>query len=182
MLHQMKMTDRQKRGDVQHLLARSFSVKNLPSSPLHSPTGGGLPGEIFIPVPQLLRQSSSSKGQGVSLPTLQEKAEEDIVSIGELSVEPGVAGVARQQDQDDGGEKLAGSFETNGHRNNRSSSASTPPEEQSVNTQLLETADPTKLPTLTMPGVRHYDDMFTSKSSEEHVPLGASADNFTAQP
>ena len=105
MLHQMKMTDRQKRRDVQHLLARSFSVKNLPSSPLHSPTGGGLPGEIFIPVPQLPRQSSSSKGQGVSLPTLQETAEEDIVSIGELSVEPGVAGVARQQDQDEGGRR-----------------------------------------------------------------------------
>lgn len=51
MLQKMRMTEKQKRGDVQHLLARSFSTRqmSIPAAP-SSPAG-----EISIPVPQLPR-------------------------------------------------------------------------------------------------------------------------------
>ena len=49
MLQKMRMTDKQKKGDIQHLLAKSFSTRQI-SIPL-TPTSP--PGEISIPVPQL---------------------------------------------------------------------------------------------------------------------------------
>ena len=79
MLKQMRLTNRQKRGDVQHLLARSFSRKGIaPLSP---------PGDVSIPVPQLFRPATPPppdrpvKGDAL-----------DSVSIGELSIEPRVIG------------------------------------------------------------------------------------------
>ena len=51
LLKKMRMTERQKKGDVQHLLARSFSTRQMPV-PL---TPSSPPGEISIPVPQLPR-------------------------------------------------------------------------------------------------------------------------------
>ena len=54
MLKKMRMTERQKKGDIQHLLARSFSTRqmSIPAQPL---TPSSPPGEISIPVPQLPR-------------------------------------------------------------------------------------------------------------------------------
>ena len=54
MLQRMRMTEKQKRGDVQHLLARSFSSRQM-SIPAIPPTPSSPPGEISIPVPQLRR-------------------------------------------------------------------------------------------------------------------------------
>lgn len=45
MLRNMRLTERQKKGDVQHLLSRSFSQRGF--SGLQSP-----PADISIPVPQ----------------------------------------------------------------------------------------------------------------------------------
>lgn len=87
LLKQMKMTDRQKKGDIQHLLSRSFSRKSIPTFTPLSPTGG-----ISIPVPQLattpIRGGASKRSP--SLPPMAEA--EETVSIGELSVEPRVLG------------------------------------------------------------------------------------------
>ena len=52
MLKKMRMSERQKRGDVQHLLARSFSTRQM-SIPTAPRTPSSPPGEISIPVPQL---------------------------------------------------------------------------------------------------------------------------------
>ena len=52
MLKKMRMSEKQKRGDVQHLLARSFSTRQMSVT---SPTASDPPGEISIPVPQLPR-------------------------------------------------------------------------------------------------------------------------------
>lgn len=54
MLKKMRMTERQKKGDIQHLLARSFSTKQM-SIPAQSVAPNSPPGEISIPVPQLPR-------------------------------------------------------------------------------------------------------------------------------
>ena len=81
MLKQMRLTDRQKRGDVQHLLARSFSRKGFTNTAL-SPSG-----DVSIPVPQIFRQAT--------LPPQEAPVDGDAldsVSIGELSIEPRVIG------------------------------------------------------------------------------------------
>ena len=88
MLQRMRMTERQKRGDVQHLLARSFSTKQTVSHDHLAPPPSP-PREIFIPVPQLPRvQVSLPPSHSIST-TVEEV---DSVSIGDLSVEPRVAG------------------------------------------------------------------------------------------
>ena len=78
MLKHMRLTNRQKKGDVQHMLARSFSRKAIPvpTTPL-SP-----PGEISIPVPQF----------PVAQSPFYQQTSIDGVSVGELSIEPRVAG------------------------------------------------------------------------------------------
>lgn len=83
MLKKMRLTNRQKKGDVQHMLSRSFSRKAIPTTPL-SP-----PGEIFIPVPQFSPAESSSPIKQQSSPS---KSQDDAISVGELSIEPRVAG------------------------------------------------------------------------------------------
>ena len=55
LLQKMRMTERQKRGDVQHLLARSFSTRQMSTPQGHFATPLSPPGEISIPVPQLPR-------------------------------------------------------------------------------------------------------------------------------
>lgn len=94
LLKQMKMTDRQKKGDVQHLLSRSFSRKSIPTLLMPSSP----PAEISFAVPQLPTQATPVRG-GASLstpppPTIAEA--DETVSIGELSVEPRVLG-SRQE-------------------------------------------------------------------------------------
>ena len=54
LLKKMRMTERQKKGDVQHLLARSFSTRQM-STPQNNLVPSSPPGEISIPVPQFPR-------------------------------------------------------------------------------------------------------------------------------
>ena len=75
MLKQMRLTKKQRRGDVQHLVARSFSRKQLSLPPVDPEE----PGEISIAVPQLNQFQHGSD-------------DKDAVSIGELSVEMKTAG------------------------------------------------------------------------------------------
>ena len=87
MLKQMRLTKRQKRGEVQHLIARSFSKRVIdlpPSSP---------PGEISIPVPILHPSHSDSKARSPSpSPNPGQKVGVDVISIGDLSLEPRAVG------------------------------------------------------------------------------------------
>ena len=91
MLKQMRLTKRQKRGEVQHLIARSFSRRAIdhllpPSSP---------PGEISIPVPILHPTHTDTKPRSPSpSPNPDKKEGVDTISIGDLSLEPRAAGAA----------------------------------------------------------------------------------------
>ena len=96
MLQQMRLTARQKKGEVQHLLARSFSRKNI-NSPLSPPA------EISFAVPQFppsVAAHSSNANSNSSKPHVTHKApsnsltttDKDTISIGELSTEPRVLG------------------------------------------------------------------------------------------
>lgn len=84
LLRQMKLSERQKKGDVQHLLSRSFSRKSIPAISPMSP-----PGEITLTVPQFPMMQTQAPPIRVGT---QPIAEEDAVSIGELSVEPRLPG------------------------------------------------------------------------------------------
>ena len=77
MLKQMRLTNRQKKGDIQHLLARSFSRKAI-SMDTVSPTK-----DISFSVPQLYHSPTQPA---------QEETKMDQVSIGELSIEPRLIG------------------------------------------------------------------------------------------
>lgn len=90
-LKQMKMTDRQKRGDVQHLLSRSFSRKSIPNFTPLNPTSP--PADITIEVPQF-PIGGPAVTKSASPPT-----HADNVSIGDLSVEPRVLGGAQGGEQ-----------------------------------------------------------------------------------
>ena len=81
MLKQMRLSNRQKKGDVQHLLARSFSRKGIPVEPT-SPNK-----EVSIAVPQVFRSPTPPPPQKE-----KEKSQLDNISIGELSIEPHVIG------------------------------------------------------------------------------------------
>ncbi len=83
MLKQMRLTNRQKKGDVQHLLARSFSRKAI-SMDTMSPCK-----DITMSVPQLYHSSS---------PPVQEETKIDQVSIGDLSIEPRLIGTSVDDD------------------------------------------------------------------------------------
>ena len=85
MIKQMRLTKRQKRGEVQHLIARSFSRRNFDLTTPSSP-----PGEISIQVPVLNNTHSNPKPRSPSPPGEREAV--DAVSIGDLSLEPRVAG------------------------------------------------------------------------------------------
>lgn len=91
LLRQMKLTERQKKGDVQHLLSRSFSRKSIPAITPLSP-----PGEVTLAVPQFSfgqPQVPSSTVGGANAPQpIVELVEVDTVSIEELSVEPRIPG------------------------------------------------------------------------------------------
>ena len=96
MLKQMKLTERQKKGDVQHLLSRSFSRKSLSATTPVSPV------DISFSVPAFPTQATpirggDSKGPSPPPPTAAEAG--DTVSIGELSVEPRVLGGIREEGQ-----------------------------------------------------------------------------------
>ena len=82
MLKQMRLTNRQKKGDVQHLLARSFSRKVMTVEPT-SPSQ-----EVSIPVPQIYRSPTPPMPNSSS----KEKEKLDNISIGELSTEPRIIG------------------------------------------------------------------------------------------
>ena len=82
MLKQMRLTNRQKKGDVQHLLARSFSRKVMTVEPT-SPSQ-----EVSIAVPQIYRSPTPPMHN----PSNEEREKQDNVSIGELSTEPRIIG------------------------------------------------------------------------------------------
>ena len=105
MLQMMRLSEKQKREDVQHLVTRSFSTKQI-SMPTHSdhlamPTSP--PGEISISVPEWPRvrpsvsahftHSAASAHTTTSPLSHTATVEEvDTISVGELSVEPRIAG------------------------------------------------------------------------------------------
>lgn len=88
LLRQMKLTERSRRGTMQNLLARSFSRKEIPIFTPLSPT------DISIAVPQF-PQATPTVSQAT--PTKQAVTEGDALSIGELSVEPRLLGVAENE-------------------------------------------------------------------------------------
>ena len=87
-LKQMNMTDRQKRGDVQHLLSRSFSRKSIPTFTPLDP--GSPPADITIQVPQF--PPYGGMGGGATNKSSTPPSHADNISIGDLSVEPRVLG------------------------------------------------------------------------------------------
>ena len=97
LLKQLNMTDRQKKGDVQHLLSRSFSRKVMPEAPLSPPAS------ISIPVPPLntlLQQAGGGASGTTGSPPTLTTGGEDIVSIEELSEEPRVLGSKGNQQEE----------------------------------------------------------------------------------
>lgn len=189
MLRQMKMSDREKRGDVQHILSKSFSRKSFASIPLSSPA------EVTIPVPTL-----SPNAQATPTRVTIREVSPEIQSIGELSVEPRVAGAAELIDlttpsptteQQRAGPTQAGpSLSNTSHskktRRDSDSSSDSEPEEQSVRTPLLEGGEggeaPATLPIMTQPSIKRYDDMFSERTGEDEIPLGGTADSLVNQP
>ena len=88
LLRQMKQTERSRRSTMQHLLVKSFSRKEIPIFTPLSPT------DISIAVPQFpAPQATVSQ----ATPTKEAVTEGDALSIGELSVEPRLLGVAESE-------------------------------------------------------------------------------------
>ena len=199
LLDQMKLTARQKRGDVQHLLGRSFSVGHAPPPSFQRSQSDVQ--EISIPVPHRRQTSPTTAIKQMTSPIAEE---EETVSIGELSVEPRVLGEPRvaaeepvqlidlssyptkeeesldkkEEEEEDGGVVSA-------PRRQRADSgtSSSSDEEESVHTPLLEAETSNKvLPVMSRPGIKRYDDMFSEQPPEEEIPLGGTADNLTSQP
>ncbi len=190
MLEQMKLTTRQKRGDVQHLLGRSFSVSHaLPSSPRSVQ-------DISIPVPAAFSQSPLRQPGSSSKSDREAPINEETISVGELSVEPRVVGgesgnvqlidlsspypgkdtlQAKSHDDNDGG---VASVARRPRQDSESSSSSG---EESAHTPLLETEGSSILPVMSQPAISRYDNMFTDRTEEE-IPLGGAADNLQQQP
>ena len=101
MLSKLRLSKRQKKGDVQHLLARSFSRRGF--SAVDAPLSP--PGEFSIPVPQFPRiqtpphQGNSPLHSGGLVPGVLSA---DDVSIGDLSMEPRVLGLPSLSEDIDG--------------------------------------------------------------------------------
>lgn len=105
MLNKLRLTKRQKKGDVQHILSRSFSRKQ---SSFDVGTPVSPPYDITIPVPQFPRiqtppsqarkpPSLGSVGRSDPFAALGESETDnptsETVSIGDLSIEPRVVGL-----------------------------------------------------------------------------------------
>ena len=87
LLRQMRLSRKERQGEVQHILARSFSRRqNLVPQPESSP-----PRDILIQVPQIPPPKP--------LDSVPEQLEDDDVSIGELSAEPRVVGLPSVEGQ-----------------------------------------------------------------------------------
>lgn len=180
MLKQMRLTKRQKRGEVQHLIARSFSRRAIdhllpPSSP---------PGEISIPVPILHPTHTDTKPRSPSpSPNPDQKEGVDTISIGDLSLEPRAAGAAvvsieedAEQLEADGSPDAPPLVTSPRQRRGSSSSESSGPEEQSP----LLTETEASLPQFKPPeSLQRYDQMFASTEEDTDIPLGATADSIT---
>ncbi len=196
MIKQMRLTNRQKKGDVQHLLARSFSRREIitvPSSP---------PQDLTFAVPQF--KYSLSPGEN------EKKA--DQVSLDELSIEPRMIGPSDAFSGDSPTRGITTTTadviieqsslqpivssrhsspveEATKKERKDSLSGSDTDSEKSAHTPLLETKTssgggvaPTTLPTNSAPGIQKYDEMFASKRTEDEIPLGGSAENLHNQP
>ncbi len=110
MLKQMRLTRREKKGDVQHLLARSFSRRQFSTS---SPSP---PRDIQIAVPPRLHEEPS-------IPEEREREEEEAqrdevgaVLIEELTMEPRVAGSRPQQVVDEAAVEMEGPGQSGGEK------------------------------------------------------------------
>lgn len=79
MLKNMRMSKKQRKGDVQHLLARSFSTRQMSMQQTNPLTPMSPPGEISIPVPQFPRIHTDPQP-----PTTSSAA----LSLAEVTVEP----------------------------------------------------------------------------------------------
>lgn len=194
MLRNMRLTERQKRGDVQHLLSRSFSQRGF--SGLLSP-----PADISIPVPQFPIPPIINEEVVPTSP--KQGADEEMVSIGELSIEPRVAGSfatalnSPPQSQTTETDKIKGStvlvqledFDTGATKVASLSADSAGPafiesesgeescsEEKAVRTPLLVTSAGNSggLPRMNQPAIRSYDKMF--EAEEEKLSGGGEAE------
>ena len=200
MLRNMRLSERQKRGDVQHLLSRSFSQRGFGG--LSSP-----PADISIPVPQFPSPRTIHEEDAPASPSsLKEK---DSVSISELSIEPRVAGsyatALNSPPPADSGDKVKQStvlvqledFETGV---TRPASLPTPSmsgpvfiesesgeescsEERAVRAPLLEqlgnTSNSGGLPRMAQPAIRSYDKMFEG-DEEERLSGGGGAEGVAS--
>ena len=187
MLRNMRLSERQKKGDVQHLLSRSFSQRGF-SGYLSPPPNVSIPVPQF-PVPPTITEEEISSPKHF----LKGAVEKDAVSIGELSVEPRVAGAfasaLNQGESASASETKSGEilvqledFDTG---TTQVASLSTPAprvaayiesesgeescsEEKAVRTPLLvgATTSTGGLPRMAQPAIRSYDKMFEGEEEE----------------
>jgi len=193
MLEQMKLSARQKRGDVQHLLGRSFSISHAPPPNIRSPSEDIQ--EISIPVPQISRRHTSPEPETTPKRQTSPILEEDAISIGELSVEPRIVGgdsnnlqlidlsspqVGNEEEEQK--DKDGGVVSQGGRKRLVSESSSSSVEGESAHTPLLEMEPSSVLPVMSLPAITRYDVMFSERNPEEDIPLGGTADNLAQQP
>jgi len=186
MLKQMRLTQRERRGEVQHILSRSFSRRRMGSA-------GSPPRDISIPVPQSQPFQPPVRSHSNPGPTLASDVTQppDTISVGELSVEPRVIGlpqVSVSSPEREGRDEPAAEEEdippvvSRQRRDSSSSSDSSCPEALSVRTPLLDeqlgAVSPPIIPRPT--SLKRYDEIF--RGSEEEIPLGGTADTLISQP
>jgi potassium/chloride transporter 4/5/6 len=167
LLKKMRMTERQKKGDVQHLLARSFSTRQMPV-PL---TPSSPPGEISIPVPQLPRVHFDHPPAPSTAAAL---------SLADVTVEPSGShgnSVAMMTITEELGVETDGNMaqKSSSRQRRDSSSSESSEEENSVNAPPAGT--PPLLPT--HPSLKSYDNFFQSEPSGDGTPA---ADGLTSTP
>ena len=186
MLKQMRLTQRERRGEVQHILSRSFSRRRMLST--ESP-----PREISIPVPQSQLLHPPTRSHSNPGPNLASNVTRplDTISVGELSIEPhviglpqvGVLGTEGRDEPTAEEEEDIPPVVSRQRRDSSSSSDSSCPEALSVRTPLLdEQIGAVSPPIIPRPSsLKRYDDIFRG-GSEEEIPLGGTADTLVSQP
>ena len=185
MLKQMRLTQRERRGEVQHIVSRSFSRRRMASV-------GSPPRDISIPVPQSQPVRPPARSHSNPGPTLASDVTQppDTISVGELSVEPRVIGLPqvsvtspeREGRDEPAAEEDIPPVVSRQRRDSSSSSDSSCPEALSVRTPLLDeqlgAVSPPIIPRPT--SLKRYDEIF--RGSEEEIPLGGTADTLISQP
>lgn len=188
MLKNMRLSERQKKGDVQHLLSRSFSQRGF-SGYLSPPADVSIPVPAF-PIPTAINEEEDPSAEHSS----NDPASKDTVSISELSVEPRVAGgiasalnqgdnfdtnetrrggiLVQLEDFDTGATRVASLSATGGMAFIESESGEEScSEEKAVRTPLLVGAATSTgvLPRMAQPAIHSYDKMFDGDEEEQRL-------------